>query len=73
MIDCFSKYLFVSPLKRKTTEAIIEGFKKIFASTTLRPDHVSSDKGGEYVSRKFKKFMKDNDIKYSHTNNPETK
>lgn len=73
VIDCFSKYLFATPLKRKTTEAIIEGFKKIFEKTSRRPDRLASDKGGEYDSRKFRKFMKDNDITYNTTNNPDTK
>lgn len=73
VIDCFSKFLFVAPLKRKTTEAIIEGFKVIFSKTNRRCQRLASDKGGEYVSKKFKKFMKDNDIIYNTTNNDDIK
>lgn len=73
VIDCFSKYVFTEPLKRKTTEAIIAGMKKIFGRTDRRPERIQTDKGGEYESRKFRKFMKDNDIIYNTTRNPETK
>lgn len=72
-IDCFSKYVFAEPLKRKTTEAIIAAVKKIFARTERRPDRMQTDKGGEYDSRKFKKFMKDNGIIFNTTKNPDTK
>lgn len=49
-IDCFSKFVFVEPLKRKTTEAIIDGFTRIFKKTTRRPENLRTDKGGEYNS-----------------------
>lgn len=73
VIDGFSKYLFTTPLQRKTTDAIIDGFKKIFETTERRPLKLRTDKGGEYDSRKFRKFMKDNDITYFTSNNPDTK
>lgn len=73
VIDCFSKFVFVVPLARKTTDAIIIGFKDIFKKTIRRPERLQTDKGGEYDSRKFRKFMKDNDITYNTTNNPDTK
>lgn len=72
-IDCFSKFVFVEPLKRKTTEAIIDGFTRIFKKTTRRPENLRTDKGGEYNSRKFCTFMKENDIAYSTTQNPDIK
>lgn len=73
VIDCFSKFLFATPLKRKTTDAIIQGFRIIFENTERRPDRLQTDKGGEYDSRKFKSFMKQMDIKYNTTQNPDTK
>lgn len=73
VIDCFSKFLFSEPLKRKTTEAIIDGFKKIFQKTCRRPDRLQTDKGGEYDSSKFRKFMKTHEITYNTTNNPDIK
>lgn len=65
--------MFVEPLKRKTTEAVIEGFKKIFARTKLKILRIQSDQGKEFNSTKFKKFLKEKDIVYNTTNNPDTK
>lgn len=73
VIDGFSKYLFATPLKRKTTEATIEGFKKIFRETTRRPDRLQSDAGREYLSTKFQAFMKSKGIVYFTSKNPDTK
>lgn len=73
VIDCFSKFMFVEPLKRKTTEAIIEAFKKIFKRTGVKCYRLSSDKGGEFASKKFRAFMKENGIVSNTTNNPDTK
>lgn len=73
VIDCFSKYMFVEPLKRKTPESVIAAFKKIFARTTLRPQRCQSDSGSEFIAGKFKKFLKDNDIIFNTTLNPDTK
>lgn len=65
--------MFVEPLKRKTTEAIIEAFQKIFKRTPERPEKLASDNGREFDSRKFRKLMKDNGIIFYTTNNTETK
>ena len=65
--------MFVEPLLRKTTESVIEAFKKIFDRTTLRPERIQSDQGKEFNSKKFQNFMKSNDIVYNTTNNPDTK
>lgn len=65
--------MFVEPLKRKDAEAVITGFKKIFARTTRRPLRIQSDQGKEFNSAKFKKFLKENGIIYNTTSNPDTK
>lgn len=63
--------MFVEPLTRKTPESVIEAFKKIFARTPLRPQRCQSDSG--FIAGKFKKFLKDNDIIFNTTLNPDTK
>lgn len=65
--------MFVEPLKNKTTDAVIEAFKKIFERTSLRTQRIQSDAGGEFASAKFKKFMKGHGIIYNTTRNPDTK
>lgn len=73
VIDCFSKFLFAVPLKRKTTEAIITGFEEIFNTTDRRCERLRTDRGGEFESAKFKKLMKQHNITYSTTRNPDIK
>lgn len=65
--------MFVEPLLLKTTEAVIEGFRKILQRAPHTPVRIQSDKGKEFDSNKFKKFMKDNDIIYNTTSNPDVK
>lgn len=65
--------MFVEPLLRKTTEAVIAGFKKILQRAPYPPERVQSDQGKEFDSSKFKKFMKDNGIIYNTTSNPDVK
>lgn len=73
VIDCFSKFMFVEPLKKKTTEAVIAAFKNIFQRSDVRCERLQTDKGGEFDSKKFREFMKLNNIKFNVTNNPDTK
>lgn len=44
VIDCFSKFMFVEPLLRKTTAAVIEGFKKILDRVPYTPERIQTDK-----------------------------
>lgn len=73
VIDCFSKFMFVEPLKRRTTEAIIVAFKKILDRTGVKCDRLQSDHGGEFDSHKFRALMKENGIIFNTTSNPDTK
>lgn len=63
----------MEPLKRKTTGAVTAAFKRVFTKTTRRPVHVRTDKGTEFCSREFRKFMKESDITFSTTQNPDIK
>lgn len=63
----------MDPLKRKTTQATIAAFKRIFKKTIRRPYQLRTDKGREFNSGEFRKFMKENDIIYSTSQNPDVK
>ena len=71
-IDVFSKYAWVIPLKRKNDDALIEGFKTLFAMTERRPEKIRVDKGGEFVNKKVKAYLKEKDIHFFTSQN-ETK
>nr|DAC81296.1 TPA_asm: integrase [Ladona dragonfly adintovirus] len=71
VIDVFSKFAWAIPLKSKSSDNVIEAFKKILK--TRKPLKVQSDKGTEFSNRKFKKFLDDRGIKFYTTNNPDIK
>ncbi|KAK3924828.1 Putative uncharacterized transposon-derived protein [Frankliniella fusca] len=73
VIDVFSKYGWAVPLKDKSGPSIIKWFQAIFKSTDRRPTRLFSDKGKEYIDKTFQKFLKENNITYIHTHNPDIK
>ena len=73
IIDVFSKYAWVVPLKNKTANSVINGFQSVFDSSPRRPGRVITDKGKEFNNTCFKNFLKKLGIHYYHTNNPVTK
>ncbi|KAK3909094.1 Putative uncharacterized transposon-derived protein [Frankliniella fusca] len=73
VIDVFSKYGWATPIKDKSGPSIIKGFQTIFKTTDRRPTRLFSDKGKEYINKTFQKFLKENNITYIHTHNPDIK
>lgn len=73
IIDCFSKFAFCIPIKRKTPDEVINAFKKLFKSTHRRPLHIQSDKGLEFRAKKVVQFFKDNNINFYTASDPKTK
>ena len=62
LIDLFSRYAWVIPLKNKKGDSIVEGFKKILNNSNRKPNIVWVDNGKEFYNNKFKNFLKNNDI-----------
>ena len=62
VIDIFSKYVWIVPLKDKQDITIFNAFQKILDNSTRKPNHIWVDKGGEFYNSYFKKWLKDNDI-----------
>ncbi|KAK3929393.1 Putative uncharacterized transposon-derived protein [Frankliniella fusca] len=71
--DVFSKYGWAIAIKDKSGPSIIKGFQTIFKTTDRRPTRLFSDKGKEYINKTFQKFLKDKNIAYIHTHNPDIK
>lgn len=67
VIDVFSKYLWIKPLKNKTAKSVLDAMKEIFQER--KPKKMRTDKGSEFVNQWFKKFMKDNNVYFFTTNN----
>ena len=62
VIDIFSKYAWVVPLKDKKGISIVNAFQKILKESDRKPNKIWVDKGSEFYNNSFKKWLKDNDI-----------
>ena len=71
VIDVFSKYGWIVPLKDKKTESVSSAFDLIFKKSKRKPEKLWTDKGSEFISKHFKDFSKKNKIKLYHTENEE--
>ena len=69
VIDLFSRYSWVIPLKNKKGDSIVEGLKKILDDTNKKPNKIWIDHGKEFCNNKFKIFLKNNDIEMYSTLN----
>lgn len=72
VIDVFSKYLFVQPLKSKRATDVLAAFDRILQDGRV-PQIVYSDKGGEMNNRLFKSYLGKRNITYFTTQNENTK
>ena len=66
MIDNYSKWLEVIPMRSTTSEKTVEKLRNIFASTGL-PEELVSDNGPQFRSVEFREFLTRNGIKQTLT------
>ena len=57
VIDIFSKYAWVVPLKDKKGVNIVNVFQKIFEQSNRKPKKIWVDKGSEFYDSLFKKWL----------------
>ena len=69
VIDIFSKYLWVVPLKDKKRCKYCNAFQKILKESNKKPNKIWVDKGGEFYNNSFLKWLKDNNIEMYSTYN----
>ena len=62
VIDIFSKYPWVVPLKDKKGVSIANAFQKILDDSNRKPNKIWVDKGSEFYNGLFQKLLKVNDI-----------
>ena len=53
VIDIFSKYAWVAPLKDKKGVSIVDAFQKILRKSGRKPNKISLDKGSEFYNSSF--------------------
>ena len=71
LIDIFSRYLFIVPLKNKQHQNITDGLNAIFKKGR-KPHTLRTDKGSEFKNRWVKSFLKKEGVHTIYTQN-ETK
>ena len=69
VIDIFSKYAWVVPLKDKKGISIVKAFQIILKQSNGKPNKIWVDKGSEFYNTYFKKWLRDNDIVMYSTHN----
>ena len=69
VIDLFSKYAFVVPLKDKKGASVANGFEKIVNESGRQPNKIWVDQGSEFYNKTFKNWLKDEGIEMYLTYN----
>ena len=69
VIDIFSKYARVVPLKDKKGISIVKTFQIILKQSNKKTNKIWVDKGSEFYNAYFKKWLRDNDIVMYSTHN----
>lgn len=73
VIDVFSRYAWVVPLKDKRGDSLVKAFQSILDTSGRTAKSLQTDKGLEFKNHKVQQFLKSNHIHYFTTENPETK
>lgn len=68
VIDVFTKYLWLYPLKTKKPDGVVAALKAII-DTGRKPDKIRSDNGTEFVNKKMHDFLSEQDISHLLTTN----
>lgn len=67
MIDVYSRYAFVKPLKTKTGDVVFKAFKDLITENGLCKN-LNCDLGSEFIYNPFVKYCKENDITLWYSN-----
>ena len=62
VIDIFSKYAWLFPLKNKKGITITNAFQKISKESNRKPNKIWVHKGSEFYNRSMKSWLETNDI-----------
>ena len=67
VVDAYSKYLEIFPVKKSDSTKTIEKLRHLFSTFGL-PEHiVSDDNGSQFMSEEFKIFLQYNEIQHTKT------
>lgn len=69
VIDSFTKFAWLRPLKDKTPKSVETAFEDIFAVDGRKPHRLRTDRGTEFQNRVMNRFYKKHDILFFTTTN----
>ena len=73
IIDVFSRFAFVLPLRSKRTQEVTQAFQKLLKESKRQPLVLQTDSGGEFLSRDFQSLLKKKHIEHRIPLNTEIK
>ena len=68
VIDIFSRYAWVEPMKNKNADTIVQAFEKILSEGRI-PRKLRTDAATDFTSKKFQNLMKEKNINHFTTHN----
>ena len=69
VIDVFTKYAWVKPLKDKKDKRVLNAFIEIVKETNRKPNKLWFDQGREFYNKFMQEWLDNNDILMYSTNN----
>ncbi len=57
VVDALSRFLYCEPLKNKTADVVLDGFKNIVRRAGASPGRITVDAGSEFVNNKMKQYL----------------
>ena len=69
VIDIYSKYTWVIPLKDKKRITITNAFQNILDESNPKPNKIWADKGSEFYNRLIKPWLEKNSMRLYSTHN----
>lgn len=69
VIDIFTRYAFVRPLRNKTAPIFLESFKSIIDEAEQFPRKILADRGSEIKNKLFQNYCKQNNVHLLHSDN----
>ena len=73
VIDVFSKYLHLVPIKTKSGPAVTSAFRPLLHDDSPRPLWLRTDKGKEFLNKHFQDMLRDEGIQFQVCSNPDVK
>ena len=69
VIDIYSKYAWVIPLKDKKGVSIVSAFQKVLNKSDQKPNKIWVDKGSEFYNSSMKSWLEENNMEMYSTHN----